>query len=61
MSAAGCAPVDERNFSAGSYTGLYRTAMSSYANLVLQGVMLPLLGVKLRPEAVSGLLRYIEV
>lgn len=33
----------------------------SKANLVFQGVMLSLLGVKLRPEAVPGLLRHIEV
>lgn len=33
----------------------------SEANLVFQGVMLSLLGIKLRPEAVSGLLRHVEV
>ena len=33
----------------------------SEANLVLQGALLPLLGIKLRLEAVSGLFRHIQV
>ena len=37
------------------------TNLGAETNLVLQGALLSLLGIKLRPEAVSALLRHIEV